>query len=73
MSFSQPVALTGSYVTLRALGGGPPGRFAMEDGQMWNTSFTRIPAPDQMMAEIHENEGTYHVLQGILRGAIERF
>ncbi|MBT8163340.1 MULTISPECIES: GNAT family N-acetyltransferase [Arthrobacter] len=56
MTFAQPVTLTGSYVTLEPLAEEHLDGLcqAVEDGQMWNTWFTRIPAPDQMMAEIQK-------------------
>lgn len=47
MTFAQPVALTGSYVTLEPLAEEHLDGLceAVEDGQMWNTWFTRIPHP----------------------------
>lgn len=56
MTFAQPVTLTGSFVTLEPLAEDHLDglRQAVEDGQMWNTWFTRIPTPDQMIGEIHK-------------------
>jgi N-acetyltransferase len=47
MTFAQPVALTGSYVTLEPLAEGHVDGLcqAVEDGQIWNTWFQRAFRP----------------------------
>jgi RimJ/RimL family protein N-acetyltransferase len=54
MTFLSPVTLTGRFVTLEPLAHAHHDGLiaAVSDGQLWSLSYTSVPTPEQMSAEI---------------------